>query len=64
VKRPLKIILFLITSLLVLATSSFAGQFRVTRVYDGDTIKAEGHDIEIKVRLAGIDTPEPSNRML
>jgi len=27
-------------------------------VSDGDTVKAEGHDIEIRIRLAGIDTPE------
>ncbi len=36
----------------------YAGQFKVTRVYDGDTLKASGHDIEIKVRLVGIDAPE------
>jgi micrococcal nuclease len=35
-----------------------AGQFKVTRVYDGDSFKAVGHDIEIKVRLVGIDAPE------
>ncbi len=39
-----------------------AGQFKVTRVYDGDTLKATGHDIEIKVRLVGIDTPETKKR--
>jgi len=61
-KRFLKIILFLIASLLLLATSSFAGQFKVTRVYDGDTIKAEGHDTIIKVRLLGIDAPETSKK--
>jgi micrococcal nuclease len=32
--------------------------FKVVRVYDGDTVKAVGQDIEIKVRLAGIDAPE------
>ena len=37
-----------------------AGQFTVIRVYDGDTFKAVGHDIEIKVRLVGIDAPETS----
>jgi endonuclease YncB( thermonuclease family) len=31
-------------------------------VYDGDTVKAVGHDIEIKVRLAGIDAPETPKR--
>jgi endonuclease YncB( thermonuclease family) len=32
------------------------------RVYDGDTLKAVGHDIEIKVRLAGIDSPETKKK--
>jgi endonuclease YncB( thermonuclease family) len=35
-----------------------AGQFEVVRLYDGDTLRAIGHDIEIKVRLVGIDAPE------
>ena len=39
-----------------------AGQFKLTRVYDGDTVKAEGHDIEIKIRLVGIDAPETSKK--
>ena len=39
-------------------TISSAGLFKVVRVYDGDTIKAVGHDIEIRVRLVGIDAPE------
>ena len=55
-----------IVSLLVFLLSSeqlsLAGDFRITRVYDGDSIKAEGHDIEIKVRLIGIDAPETSRR--
>jgi endonuclease YncB( thermonuclease family) len=42
--------------------SVFAGQFKVTRVYDGDTFRAIGHDIEIKVRLVGIDAPEVSKK--
>ena len=41
-------------------TVSSAGLFKVVRVYDSDTVKAEGHDIEIKVRLMGIDAPETS----
>lgn len=52
----MKWIIFL--SLILLHSLCFAGQFHVTRVYDGDTFKAEGHDIEIKVRLIGIDAPE------
>jgi micrococcal nuclease len=37
---------------------AFSGQFRVTRVHDGETIRAEGHGVEIVVRLAGIEIPE------
>jgi micrococcal nuclease len=38
----------------------FADQFKVTWIYDGDTFKAEGHDIEIVVRFIAIDAPEIS----
>ena len=61
-KNQFKITLSLILLLLLLPTLSLAGQFKVTRVYDGDTIKAEGYDIEIKVRLVGIDAPETSRK--
>ncbi len=47
-----------IFSVFALPLVSLAGQFKVTRVYDGDTVKAEGHDITIKIRLVGIDAPE------
>jgi endonuclease YncB( thermonuclease family) len=57
-----RIVLFLIPFLFIFPSLSLAGQFKVTRVYDGDTIKAKGYDIEIKVRLAGVDTPETSKR--
>jgi endonuclease YncB( thermonuclease family) len=59
--QTLKAIFILIVFLLI-SPPSFAGQFKVTRVYDGDTIKASGHDIEIKVRLVGIDAPETSKK--
>ena len=45
-------------------TYSLAGQFKVTKVYDGDTIMAEGHDIVIYVLLAGIDAPEIDSRKI
>lgn len=54
--------IFLVVSLLAFVTTAQAGQFRVTKVYDGDTIRAQGHDIEIKVRLMGIDAPETSKK--
>ena len=50
-----RIITILIICLLVFPTLSLAGRFKVTKVYDGDTIMAEGHDIIIYVLLAGID---------
>jgi len=60
--RSFKIALFVISILLIISSFSYAGQFTVTRVYDGDTVKAKGYDIEIKVRLVGIDSPETSRK--
>ena len=57
-RRAYKIVSLVVAFLLILPTLSLAGQFKVTKVYDGDTLKARGSDIEIKVRLVGIDTPE------
>lgn len=49
-------------SLLLVTTMVEAGQFKVVRVLDGDTVVAVGHDIEISVRLAGIDAPETGKK--
>jgi endonuclease YncB( thermonuclease family) len=53
-----------LTVLLVVLTAANvgAGEFKIVRVYDGDTVLAKGHDIEIKVRLAGIDAPETGKK--
>jgi endonuclease YncB( thermonuclease family) len=48
--------------LLLFVTASFAAQFKVTHVSDGDTLKAESQGIEITVRLVGIDAPETSRK--
>ena len=32
--------------------------FKVTRVFDGDTIQVEGSGLSFKIRLVGIDSPE------
>jgi endonuclease YncB( thermonuclease family) len=61
-KKHLEILSFLLISLLLLSSSTFAGQFKVIKVYDGDTIKAEGYDIVFQVRLVGIDAPETSKK--
>jgi endonuclease YncB( thermonuclease family) len=34
------------------------GEFTVTRVHDGETVRVEGHDVEIVVRLAGVEVPD------
>jgi micrococcal nuclease len=57
----IKSILALILILFGILNLSLAGEFKVSRVPDGDTATADGHDIEIKVRLVGIDAPEVSH---
>lgn len=39
--------------LFVFPVIAYAGQFEAVRVYDGGTVRAVGHDIEIKIRLVG-----------
>ena len=50
--------LALVAYLMMLCGVAHAGQFKVMRVYDGDTLRAKGYAIEIKVNLIGIDAPE------
>ena len=45
---------------LALPFSSFGDEFKVVRVYDGDTIKVIENGKEITIRLVGIDAPEIS----
>ena len=47
---------------LALPLFSFAGQFKVVRVYDGDTIKVTENGDKITIRLVGIDAPEISKK--
>jgi micrococcal nuclease len=60
VSAKIRVVVFFAIFLFVPAVVH-SGQFKVTRVYDGDTVKAEGCDVEIKVRLMGIDAPEISH---
>jgi micrococcal nuclease len=39
-----------------------AGQFKITKVYDGDTVKAEAGQTVVYVMLVGTDAPEVSTR--
>lgn len=55
-------IAFISFTLFLFSSCVYAGEFKVIWVYDGDTFKAEGHDVEIVVRFMGIDAPEISYR--
>jgi len=61
-KRNFRIIPILIAFLWALPALALAKEYKVLRVVDGDTLKAEGHDITVKVRLVGIDAPETSKK--
>ncbi len=56
----LKFIFVLFTLLFILPLIVHAGQFKVIRVYDGDTITALENGKKIRIRLVGIDSPEMS----
>jgi len=62
-KKPFNIIsvlAFLIFTLLAFPCQLIAGQYQVTRVIDGDTIKVDDGTKKITIRLVGIDAPETS----
>ena len=61
-RNPLTIYAILVATLFLLPTFAFADQFKITKVYNGNTVKAVGREIEIEVRLVGIDTPEISKK--
>lgn len=46
---------------LLFPSALLAHQFKVIRVYDGDTIKVEGYGTQAVIRLVGIDAPEASD---
>ena len=59
-KNSSKIASVLIAILLAIPAFALASQFRITRVYDGDTVKAEAAGTVIYILLVGIDAPEVS----
>ena len=50
--------MFVLLCFLLISSPSIAGQFRVVRVMDGNTIKVAVDHMEATVRLVGIDAPE------
>ena len=43
-KRACEIIFLLIAFLIIAPAIASGGQFKITRVYDGKTVRAEGYD--------------------
>ena len=59
-KYKIPLFIFILT---LLPSIAFGQQYKVVRVYDGDTVIAiDSHDQKIKVRLVGIDAPERSRK--
>jgi micrococcal nuclease len=58
--RAVPILVFLILTLLAATGICIAGEYQVTRVIDGDTIKVDDGTKKISIRLVGIDAPETS----
>ena len=55
-------IVFIVVFLSVVSANSLAGQFKVTRVTDGDTVKVAENSEKMTIRLVGIDAPETSKK--
>jgi endonuclease YncB( thermonuclease family) len=55
-------VIAIVVLLLAVSANALAGQFRVTRVTDGDTVKVTGNNVKMTVRLVGIDAPEASKK--
>jgi endonuclease YncB( thermonuclease family) len=55
-------VVFLIVLLLASVNTAQAGEFKVVKIYGGDSFAAIGHDIEIKLRLMAIDAPETGKK--
>jgi micrococcal nuclease len=58
----MKRLLLAILIFFAISAISFAGQFKVVRVTDGDTIKVENKIKTSIIRLVGIDAPETSKK--
>ncbi len=53
-----KYIFVLVAWFCCLPSFSLAGQYKVTKVFDGNTVKVSGQGKTLRVRLVGIDAPE------
>ncbi|RLF60936.1 MAG: nuclease [Thermoplasmata archaeon] len=53
----------LVISALLFSPAYAADRFKITRVYDGDTVQAEAPGVVIYIMLVGIDAPEVGNQV-
>ena len=53
-----KYIFVLLACICCFPSFSMAGQYKVTKVFDGNTVKVSGEGKTLRVRLVGIDAPE------
>jgi len=61
-KNRFKVAMFSAIILLTTVIAVHAGEYRVSRVVDGDTIEVKKGAIKLTVRLVGIDAPETSKK--
>ena len=54
--------IIVVVFLLAVSAISLAGQLSVIRVTDGDTVRVAGNDVNMTIRLVGIDAPETSKK--
>lgn len=50
--------IFALLFLFLNPSALYAGQFKITSVLAGDAVAIESHNLKLRVRLAGIDSPE------
>jgi endonuclease YncB( thermonuclease family) len=53
-EQPFKLMLWLVCAILLCPLSAWSGQYRVSKVYDGETLRVERYGISVRVRLAAI----------
>lgn len=52
----------IVLNVLILPAFVFAGEYKVTRVIDGDTLVVRKGSVNLTIRLVGIDAPEVSHK--
>jgi len=60
--RPARFIFPAAAIFFILTNICIAGQYKCTRVVDGDTIKVANNGNQLTIRLVGIDAPETSHK--